>query len=260
MGQRERLMAAARRLVQEQGYARTTSRDLAAAAEANIASINYHYGSKEELLTAALMETVDSWGDKIVSAPAAAPSGETAAPDAARERLARLWDEVIESFTTERAMIVAAVEAFAQAERLPRVREQLAAAYERSRVPLGRQLQGTRPPTANPQWAAPQGAAPQGAAPQGVQPRKVEPDGTEPHGAEPHGALPHGAEAHGGEPYGAGSDGERTARAVGSVYSALIAGLSLQWLVDPENAPSADEVMLGLQAMVTSVRSTDQSG
>ncbi|MFF5262501.1 TetR/AcrR family transcriptional regulator [Actinomadura viridis] len=218
MGQRERLMAAAKRCLEEKGYARTTSRDLASAAGANVASINYHYGSKEELLTAALLETVDGWGEKVVGAPAPsaaaaldpadpdpadAVQADPAAPDpadpadpadppppAAGERLPRVWGEVIESFATDRAMIVATVEALAQAERLPRVGAQIAAAYERARASLAGDLHGAEPPD------------------------------------------------------------ERTARALASVHMALIAGLSLQWLVDPENAPSADDVLLGLRALL----------
>ncbi|GAA3962785.1 TetR/AcrR family transcriptional regulator [Actinomadura viridis] len=189
MGQRERLMAAAKRCLEEKGYARTTSRDLASAADANVASINYHYGSKEELLTAALLETVDGWAEKVVGAPAPSPS-DPADPPAAGERLPRVWSEMIESFATDRAMIVATVEALAQAERLPQVGAQIAAAYERARASLAGDL-------------------------------------------------------HGAEPWD-----ERTARALASVHMALIAGLSLQWLVDTENAPSADDVLLGLRALL----------
>ncbi|MEW2356076.1 TetR family transcriptional regulator [Spirillospora sp. NPDC029432] len=188
MGQRERLMTAAKRCLEERGYARTTSRDLAAAANANIAAVNYHYGSKEELLTAALMETVDAWGGKVV------PSGAAAAGEAPAERLRAMWEEVIRSFTTERAMIVATTEALAQAERLPAVRTQIAGAYERFRS----------------------------------------------------GEV---SDLH------AGGD-EREARAARSVHMALTAGLSMQWLVDPENAPSADDVLLGLRAMVRELEGT----
>ncbi|XVQ11018.1 TetR/AcrR family transcriptional regulator [Spirillospora sp. CA-255316] len=203
MGQRERLMSAARRLLEERGYARTTSRDLAAAADANVASINYHYGSKEELLTAALLETVDAWGEKIVHTPGEqlpadpleADGTTTAATAAARQqRLMTMWKSMIESYVTDRAMIVATVEALSQAGRLPGVREQIATAYERSREPMGVAFPGIDP------------------------------------------------------------GDEQTVRAVGSVHMALIAGLSLQWLVDPENAPSADDVALGLQAMLDALR------
>jgi AcrR family transcriptional regulator len=210
MGQRERLMSAARRLLEERGYARTTSRDLAAAADANVASINYHYGSKEELLTAALLETVDAWGEQIVHTPGAQPSADLPEPDgttgtaaetaaaetaaARQQRLMTLWKSVIESYVTDRAMIVATLEALSQADRLPGVREQIAAAYERSRAPMGVAFPGIDP------------------------------------------------------------GDEQTVRAVGSVHMALVAGLSLQWLVDPENAPSADDVALGLQAMLDALR------
>ncbi|MFC5744915.1 TetR/AcrR family transcriptional regulator [Actinomadura rugatobispora] len=203
MGQRERLLSAARRLLAERGYARTTSRDLAAAADANVASINYHYGSKEELLTAALLETVDAWGEKVVHTPGEAPpeaggtktgAGAAATGAERRQRFATMWKAVIESYVTDRAMIVSTIEALSQAGRLPGVREQIAAAYERSREPMGVAFPGVDP------------------------------------------------------------GDEQAVRAVGSVHMALVAGLSLQWLVDPENAPSADDVALGLQAMLDALR------
>ncbi|MBI2705084.1 MAG: TetR/AcrR family transcriptional regulator [Actinobacteria bacterium] len=52
---RERLLAAARATVREHGLA-STSRDITAAAGVNLAAITYHFGSKDELLAAALFE------------------------------------------------------------------------------------------------------------------------------------------------------------------------------------------------------------
>ncbi|MFF2925471.1 TetR/AcrR family transcriptional regulator [Streptomyces celluloflavus] len=193
MGHRERLLAAARRCLEEQGYARTTSRDLAAAAGAPLGTINYHYGSKEGLLNAALLETLQEWGDRTVPGRSAA-----AAPaDGAGERLELMWSRVIDAVQTQRPMLVAAVEAYAQAERSPEIRQQIADALERSRPQLAADL--------------------------------------------------HGLDAE--------SD-EETARAVGSVHMALIAGLTQQWLADPERAPSSREVALGLRAIARGLEST----
>src|SRR2546430_17680286 len=60
------LMEAAIRCLGQRGYARTTSRDLAAVAGANLAAITYHYGSKEELLHQALVEGFRRWFDALL--------------------------------------------------------------------------------------------------------------------------------------------------------------------------------------------------
>lgn len=186
MGHREQLMIGAKRCMEELGYARTTSRDLAAAANAPLGSINYHYGSKDSLLNAALLEIVKEWGEKTVHSSSVA---EAAGQDA-QQRLERMWAQVIESVSANRAMQVGSIEAFAQAERSPEVREQIAAAYEKSRPELA-------------------------------------------------------AELHGFDE----TFDEETARAVGSVHMALVAGLSMQWLIDPDHAPTAEQVAAGLRAI-----------
>ncbi len=49
---KERLLDAAERLFADQGFAATSLRDLTAAADANLAAVNYHFGSKDALLEA----------------------------------------------------------------------------------------------------------------------------------------------------------------------------------------------------------------
>ncbi|MGH6781062.1 MAG: TetR family transcriptional regulator, partial [Sphingomonadaceae bacterium] len=49
-GIKQRLFLAAEDLVAERGFEAVTSRDITALAEANLAAINYHYGSKNALL------------------------------------------------------------------------------------------------------------------------------------------------------------------------------------------------------------------
>jgi len=51
---RDQLLEGALLCLQTKGYARTTARDIAAASGANLASIGYHFGSKEGLLNAAV--------------------------------------------------------------------------------------------------------------------------------------------------------------------------------------------------------------
>lgn len=49
---KERLLDAAERLFAQRGFAATSLRDITAEAQANLASVNYHFGSKEALLDA----------------------------------------------------------------------------------------------------------------------------------------------------------------------------------------------------------------
>lgn len=56
---KEKILAAAKELFEEKGFDRTTVREVAAKAEANVALINYHFGSKENLLASIVEEMTD---------------------------------------------------------------------------------------------------------------------------------------------------------------------------------------------------------
>ncbi len=56
---KDRLLAAAREVVAERGVAGTTSRQITDAAGVNLASITYHFGSKDELVSAALLDEIE---------------------------------------------------------------------------------------------------------------------------------------------------------------------------------------------------------
>lgn len=58
---RTRLLDAARRCIAAKGLAATTSRDITATANANLAAITYHFGSKEELVAQALHQGLRDW-------------------------------------------------------------------------------------------------------------------------------------------------------------------------------------------------------
>jgi len=60
-GSKDRLRRAALHCIAQRGYAATSSRDIAREAGANVASINYHFGSKEALVTEALGECFGLW-------------------------------------------------------------------------------------------------------------------------------------------------------------------------------------------------------
>jgi AcrR family transcriptional regulator len=143
MGNREDLLAGAQRCLYEKGYARTTARDIAAASGVSLAAIGYHFGSVEALLNAAMIQSIDDWGQQL---------GRDLAADADRyatmeplERFAAIWTRVIESLETERALWVATLEVAAQIERAPDVRAFLADALQQGRLGLAELFQGIDP-------------------------------------------------------------------------------------------------------------------
>lgn len=123
-GHRERLLEAAIACLQEKGYARTTSRDLVAASGTNLASIGYHFDSKEGLLNAAVIEAFQRWLKPLV-ALAAEPG-----PATPLERLRRGLEGVTESLEENRPLVAAALEAWAQLPRSADLRAAMKAGYD----------------------------------------------------------------------------------------------------------------------------------
>jgi AcrR family transcriptional regulator len=124
---RKALLEAALVCLAERGYGRTTSRDLAARSGANLSSIVYHYGSKEELLNAALAEGFRRWFAELT---AIGPALGTAEPE---EILRQVADQLEASFERNRGLARAFVESLAQTEHAPEVRRELAEHYEQYR-------------------------------------------------------------------------------------------------------------------------------
>lgn len=121
-------MIGAKRCLIEKGYARTTARDIVAVSGTNLASIGYHYGSKDALLNKALVEAISESGLELFAALA---EGE---PDAGpMERFETVWTRMIEQFPSERQLWLASFEAFAQVDHVPVVREALADGMEQGR-------------------------------------------------------------------------------------------------------------------------------
>src|SRR5688500_3617892 len=139
MGHREKLLAGAKRCLYERGYARTTARDIVAASGTNLASIGYHFGSKEALLNAAMIEAIDEWGDELERALITDIDVGSMDPI---ERFESIWTRVIASFGTHRPLWVASFEAFVQAQRSPELLTQLAAGHEEARFGLAALFQG----------------------------------------------------------------------------------------------------------------------
>ena len=129
MGHRQRLLEGAKRCLYEKGYGQTTARDIVAASGTNLASIGYHFGTKEALLNAAVLEAIDDWGQELERVFTSVSETDTEEMG----RFEAIWTRVIESFETHRALWVSSFEAFAQAERSRELREQLADGQEQGR-------------------------------------------------------------------------------------------------------------------------------
>lgn len=149
MGHREALLEGARKCLEEKGYARTTARDIVAASGTNLASIGYHFGSKETLLNQAIGKAFEEWTERV-GAVAFAP--DNASP---LEQVAAGWTAMIDSFEEHRALMVAFVEAIAQAERSPELRAELAQLYQDCREQLATMIRRSLGPDAESAGAVP---------------------------------------------------------------------------------------------------------
>jgi AcrR family transcriptional regulator len=194
---REQLLEGALLCLQTKGYGRTTARDIAAASGANLASIGYHFGSKENLLNEAVAQTCDEWTEAIGKA-----AFET--PDAGPlERVALSWEAMINSFEERRPLLVAFVEAMAQAERSDELRERMAKLYRGLRDAVGDMVRSS---------------------------------------------LGDNAEELGADP-----------RVVASYLIAVCDGLVLQWLLDPEDTPTAETLNTSLGAALLAAAASDDA-
>lgn len=190
MGNREALLAGAKRCLYEKGYRGTTARDIATASGVSLAAIGYHFGSKAALLNAALIQATEEWGDELERA-----LGTDTGPDATPvERFEVVWTRVIESLAAYRPLWAAQFEIFAQIDHLPEIRQFLADAQQRGRLGLAQLLQNIDP--------------------------AVEPD---------------------------------KARVVGGFYQALLSGMLVQWLTDPERAPSGRDLADALRTILSDI-------
>ncbi|MGW8529812.1 MULTISPECIES: TetR/AcrR family transcriptional regulator [Nocardiopsidaceae] len=128
MGHKEQLLEGAKQCLYTKGYARTTSRDIVAASGANLASIGYHYGSKEVLLTTAMIAVVGEWSDRVLAVLSAADGG-----SAPVDRFEETMNRLVRSLGDVRTMVAANFEVLAQLDRMPELRDQLAGAHRLAR-------------------------------------------------------------------------------------------------------------------------------
>ncbi|MEO7909630.1 MAG: TetR/AcrR family transcriptional regulator [Roseiflexaceae bacterium] len=186
MGHREDLLAGAKRCLYERGYARTTARDIVAASGTNLASIGYHFRSKEALLNAAMTEAIEEWGEEF-RRDLAATIDPTATPI---ERFESIWTGMIAAFDTHQPLWIATFEALAQAQHSPELRSFLADSLQEGRLGLAALFQNS--------------------------------DAAD----------------------------QKRAQAVGSLYQALMSGLIVQWVIDPERAPSGHDLAEALRTIL----------
>ncbi|WBB75075.1 TetR family transcriptional regulator [Micromonospora sp. WMMD1128] len=184
MGNREDLLAGAKRCLMAKGYAATTARDVAAAAGTSLAAIGYHFRTTRALLDEALFEAMAEWGEELDRALA-----HDADPDADPEQRFELaWERIIESIVRLRPLWAVQFELIARMDRAPELREAFAAANRRARLGLAEVFHR----------------------------------------------------------FGPGTD-EGTALTLGAFHQALLGGVAAQCLVDPDAAPSAQELTRALR-------------
>ncbi|ASO21773.1 AcrR family transcriptional regulator [Actinoalloteichus hoggarensis] len=128
MSQRDDLLAGAKKCLAEKGYSATTARDIAAASGAHLGSIGYHFGSKDALMNAAVLSASSEWGDRVEAAVRAADAEEPA------HRFATLMAQVFAAIPGERDLLVASVQAFAQADFDESLRAALAEGFREGRA------------------------------------------------------------------------------------------------------------------------------
>jgi len=132
MGNREDLLSGAKRCLLERGYLRTTARDIATAAGVSLAAIGYHFGTKEALLTEALVLSIEDWDKQLRES---LHSVVRAGADPTK-RIEATWEELLKTIETHRKLWTANLELFAQIDRQPEIRRVLGVRLERARSAL----------------------------------------------------------------------------------------------------------------------------
>ncbi|MGW7508803.1 TetR/AcrR family transcriptional regulator [Streptomyces massasporeus] len=122
MGHREDLLEGAKRCLLAKGFLRTTARDIVKESGTNLASIGYHYGSKDALLAQAYVEMVEGMSDAFEG------GGELRGEPGSLERFAEVWANIIGTMRDPGSMWRLSTEIVAMGDQLPEVRDHLARA------------------------------------------------------------------------------------------------------------------------------------
>lgn len=137
MSQRNALLEGAKKCLVDKGYSRTTARDITAASGAHLASIGYHFGSKDRLMNLAAVELSSEWGDRLEETVRAIGGNDPG------ERLAALVEELVAALPDVRELQSAALAAIAQAPYDEDLREELTSTYGHTRRNLAGVVLGT---------------------------------------------------------------------------------------------------------------------
>ncbi len=135
MGHREDLLEGAKRCLLDKGFVRTTARDIVKESGTNLASIGYHYGSKDKLLAEAYISLVEQLSDDFT--PAVGTAGDTEA--GWLDRFQEVWANIIQTMREPGSLWRLSVEIVAMGDQLPTVRDHLAQAQReagRGIIPL----------------------------------------------------------------------------------------------------------------------------
>lgn len=131
MGHREDLLEGAKRCLMAKGW-RTTARDIVAESGTNLASIGYHYGSKDALLREAMFAAMEDWGDEVEEA-----LRREVPPEASlAERFESGWNLASELFAKHQGLWRAEFEAIMRSDTDPKMREAFAKAQPEGRAGL----------------------------------------------------------------------------------------------------------------------------
>ncbi|CCK27265.1 transcriptional regulator [Streptomyces davaonensis JCM 4913] len=122
MGHREDLLEGAKRCLLAKGFARTTARDIVKESGTNLASIGYHYGSKDALLAEAYLALVGELSDAFDGQG----GGGIAAAPGSMERFREVWSNIIGTMRGPGSMWRLSIEIVAMGDQLPAVRDHLA--------------------------------------------------------------------------------------------------------------------------------------
>ncbi|WP_017570832.1 TetR/AcrR family transcriptional regulator [Nocardiopsis halotolerans] len=148
MSQREDLLAGAKKCLAEKGYSKTTARDVAAASGAHLASIGYHFGSKDNLMNTALIEASGEWGDAFEEII------RRAEPTNPRDRTRLLFASLFETLPAHRELMVASVQAFAHSQFDEGLRAALSEGIVEARRELSALILGVAPEEVSPDVVA----------------------------------------------------------------------------------------------------------
>ncbi|MFF8844385.1 TetR/AcrR family transcriptional regulator [Streptomyces sp. NPDC015127] len=124
MGHREDLLEGAKRCLLDKGFVRTTARDIVKESGTNLASIGYHYGSKDELLAQAYIALVEGVSDDFDAGERAT----TGTRPGSLERFHEVWSNVIGTMQGPDSLWRLSMEIVVMGDQLPGVRDHLARA------------------------------------------------------------------------------------------------------------------------------------